>query len=157
MDESKWNSAYVSPQGSRAAPDAAAVEKSSGRSIIRRAIVVGSAQAAVWIGIGIAVVQVGNRCEKVLRDFKQDLLVMSKIAFGLNHVLYDYWYLLSPLVLIWPLLNYGVALATRFKSGPTLRCVWYVLTWLTPALALVFFLLAYLIPFVSLFSQLQAR
>jgi hypothetical protein len=157
MDESSWKSAYSAPQGSRAVSDAAAVEKSSRRSIIRRAIAVGFAQAAVWIGIGIAVVQVGISCEKVLRDFRQDLPAISKTAFGLNHALYDHWYLLLPLVVIWPLLNYGVALATRFESGSTLRCVWYVLTWLAPALALVFFLLAYLIPFVSLFSNLQAH
>jgi hypothetical protein len=71
--------------------------------------------------------------------------------------LYDFWYLLLPLFLILPLLHYAVASWTQRRGAFTLRCIWYVSTWLTPALVLIFILLAYLLPLLSLFSNLQGH
>ena len=150
MDESSWQSAYKSPKG---ATDSSLTPQ----IIIRRAILVGSAQALVWIGVGAAMLSLGTRCEKILRDFKDPLPTMSRIVINLNHLLYDTWYMFLPLVLICPLLNYMIASKTKFESGSTLRCVWYVLTWLAPALVMISFLLAYLMPLVAVISGLQAN
>jgi hypothetical protein len=127
------------------------------RGIILRAILVGVAQAAVWIGVGVAVIEVGTLCEKVLRDFKAELPSISKTAIGMNHLLYDFWYLLLPPLLVLPLLHYAVASWTDHRGEATLRSVWCVVTWLAPALVLIFFLLAYLLPIMRLFSSLQGR
>jgi hypothetical protein len=127
------------------------------RGIVRRALLVGSVQAAAWIGVAFVAAQIGALSEKILKDFRAELPSISKTALRINHVLYDFWYLLLPVLLVLPLLHYAVASWTQRRSKTTLHCVWYVATWLAPALVLIFFLLAYLLPLLSLFSNLQGH
>lgn len=82
---------------------------------------------------------------------------MSRFVINLNHTLYDFSYMFLPLALICPLLNYMIASKTKVDSGSTVRCVWYVFTWLAPALVMIYILLAYLVPLVELISGVQAN
>ena len=73
-----------------------------------RAFAVGVAQSVVWIGLGVAALNVVPNFEKIFRDFNTKLPDMTIAVLNFSHFLGHYWYLAPLPVLAWPFVNWGI-------------------------------------------------
>ncbi len=123
-------------------------DSARGRSIVWPAIVA-VAQGATWTGLIAFVMLLEPLFERVLRDFKQPLPIISVHMIELAHFLFDYWYLLTLPLLAWTVLYGFVVWQLEHRRFAVGKIFWYTLTWFTPYAFLTLANLALMIPMVQ--------
>ncbi len=110
----------------------------------------------VWVLLGVALLNVVAKFEKIFQDFKTDLPATTIALINFCHWLRCYWYLAVLLVLVWPFLNYGIVSLLSPLPGVVLpRRLWHVATWLV-ILAVILFALFAPLPLEALINRLSS-
>jgi hypothetical protein len=126
------------------------------RAAAREGIAVGLGQAATWLVVGIAVVRVVPRFERILKDFGTALPPDTQVAITIAQLTVHFWYCWIVLLLLLPPAHYGVLSLLPPRPAPSiLRTAWLLATWLAPLVVVVLIAVAIAVPFFDLFQRLS--
>jgi len=124
------------------------------RDVFRsQAFLVGAAQSALWIALGAAFTYLAQSFEKIFKDFNCCLPAVTVAVLTLDHFLTCYWYLGVLLIVLWPLVSWGVVLVS---PSPNSRQLWYVTTWTLPFVCAAVVIFALVRPLIVLIDRLQS-
>jgi len=131
------------------------MDDSRRRHPILWAVIVAMSQGVVWTALFAFLAIFGPPYERLFHDFRLELPAVTRSFVSLTHFVYDYWYLVVVLVLLWMLVNGGVVWLLDRSQSVIGKIGWYVVTWLAALAFLVFANLALVIPMANLVKTLQ--
>jgi len=122
-----------------------------------RPFAVGVAQSVAWIALGGAALRIVPEFEKIFRDFGTTLPAPTVFLLGLTHFLNNYWYLAILPAAVWPFVNWAVVSLLSPRPEVVLaKQLWYVVTWATLPLAVMFGVVALFTPLIVDISNLSS-
>ena len=127
------------------------------RDVFRsKAFLVGAAQSAAWIVLGVVLIYQVPSFEKIFKDFGYgELPSLTVVVMRLGNFLIYYWYLGLLPILLWPFVNWGVV--QLVSPHPPLQHVWRVATWMLPFLFAAIAAFALLRPLIVLIVPLHTQ
>jgi hypothetical protein len=126
------------------------------KAVVARAVVIGIAQAALWIVLCVALLTSVPQSEDFFKKLNASLPEATKKAITLSHFAFAYWYLAILPICLWPMVTRGVV-STLWSNPESVvaRRLWYGVTWLVPIVLLAFVVLAIALPLQNLGSALR--
>jgi type II secretory pathway component PulF len=134
---------------------AAAVQVPARRPSLIWPIGVAIGQGAAWFWLVVFVMVMEPSYERIFRDFKMPLPIMTQWFIDLGHFLFDYWYLLTVPLLAWTIFYGAVVWQLERRQSAVGKLLWYGLTWFAPLLFLISANLAFMIPMRQLLNILR--
>jgi type II secretory pathway component PulF len=119
------------------------------------AFITGVKQSALWIALGGALLHYISSFEKIFKDFGyNELPAMTVAVLTLGHFFAAHWYLGLLLILLWPLVNWGVE--RLVSPSPIAQELWHVATWTFPFLCAAMVAFALFRPLVVLIEKISS-